>query len=237
VSSNTAVANNDDAATFMGEALGTATISADIGVFHATASLTVAAECGSSSDPNAALVAEDQLPVDACAPSPDDLAAFGAPCRSTTDYPLCVKIMAGAKADGHAVCLISQQSDECVAWLDKLLRGDTSDVRLSTAQWQSILADTIGKTKVDSFVNFRNPDNGIVYPVARVWNWAGEGDGSYKYVLGRATIYYDSSGNPVALHDDYNFHSDSDDTPGAKKYLKDWIDDATDGKSFRVHWP
>lgn len=238
-SDNTAVASPDgDYGYFDAIAEGTATVSGAYHNLSGSATVTVGSPtCGDNNDPNAGLIADDELPTAACSPSQATIDEFGSACLSTTDYQLCLKIMVGAKGDGELACAVYSQSPECAAWLNKLMSGDTSAVQLTVSEWNSILADTAGKTIQSTVFNVTDPDNGVVYPMARVWLWDGNGDNSFRFSLGRATIYYDEEDNPVALHDDYNFHPGADDKPGVKTYLKTWINDATNGKSFRVHYP
>jgi hypothetical protein len=243
-SANASVASPDDPGTFFGQSVGTTIISVtangvsgvSMGVASSSRKLFVNAMCGTSYDPNMALIEAGGSPDLACTPSAEDEAAYGDFCLSTSDPILCIKIMAGAKADGHLACLVYSQGPECGQWLDKLLAGDTAAVQLSTAQWTQLLADTAGKSASAPVLNAINPDNGVTYPFAKVWYWNGNGDNEWRFSIGHGTVYYDATGAPAAFHDDYNFHPDEGDN-WLTAYLKDWINDASDGKSFRVHWP
>jgi hypothetical protein len=231
------IARKDDAGTFVGLAVGTATVSADIGVFHATATLTVAEECGSSSDPN--VVSPDSTQFKPCAPSALDVLKYAGACvngavsgsqQVATD--VCIAMKVDAYIAGCTICSNQSQSPECVQWLSRLVTGDISTLHLTQAQWVAITADTVGRT--DSLVyNVTDSITGIHYETAKIWNWST--GSAYNYVLHKATIYYDSQGNPVALMDAYNMAYDPDKPLWV--IAKGAVNAAAQGASFGVHYP
>lgn len=219
---------------------GTATITATLTntpSVSATAHITVIAVCGSADDPNIALLAAGEDPTAACAPSSTDAARFS-DCLSTSNPVTCFAIRSAAWQIGSTACSAAGQNATCSLFLGKLLSGDTTNFGLGQTLFEQMLTDTIGKTHGTPVPNPINPDNPTAhYATAVVWNWSGGGNNEFKYTLGSATIFYDAMGAPVALHDDYDFHTDSRDVPGIPFAVKQLIDNAVDGKSFRVHYP
>lgn len=237
-SSNPSIATVNSSGVVTGLGSGTAAIVVNAtagggggGTGIASATITVLSACGASNDPNIALFGAVVDSTAACTPSDADVALYSPQCL-TGNVIACIARHVAARVSAQAACALNQ-TDTCMAWLNKLLAGDTSAVHLSEDQFASIIVFTTNATLSADTPSPVDPVTNTTYASAKKWNWSGT---PWGYSIGTATVYYNADGTPAAFYDIYDFTP----TAGQRPFIaavQANINNVVNGKSFVVHYP